>query len=148
MTGSVVDYDRFFKKYGVHYDPIKHGTPPDFGGATIHVLSKGDLPITMSNKIRHISGKHAPKFNTPEDYVKAYEAAEKSADYKSFINGRNIQDAITVEMKEVFGSSFLSRIKGYDLSGNPTVFGPSTKIVAVFRKDGDSIKPITLYPNP
>ncbi|WP_155846183.1 hypothetical protein [Celeribacter ethanolicus] len=59
MTGSVVDYDKFFKKYGVPYDPIKHGTPPDFGGATIHVPGKGDLPITMRIKIKHISGEHA-----------------------------------------------------------------------------------------
>ncbi|MEO1564358.1 MAG: hypothetical protein AAFR98_13055, partial [Pseudomonadota bacterium] len=54
MTNSPVDHDKFFKKYGVHYDPIAHGTPPDFGGRMISVPGKGDLPIVLNSKTRHI----------------------------------------------------------------------------------------------
>jgi len=52
MTGSVVDHDKFYKKYGVLYDPIEHGTPPDFGGRTIDVPGKGELPLIMKFKLR------------------------------------------------------------------------------------------------
>ncbi|TNE66314.1 MAG: hypothetical protein EP336_10605 [Rhodobacteraceae bacterium] len=150
MTGSVVDHDKFFKKYGVHYDPIKHGTPPDFGGTTIHVPGKGDLPITMSNKIKHISGKHATKFNTPEDYVKAYEFIKSSPAYKAFKDGPLDSEPIKgIKMSEIFGPNFESRIKGYDTNGNLTTFGPNTKIVAIFEKDMNGIPQLkTMYPDP
>ncbi|WP_157779747.1 hypothetical protein [Celeribacter ethanolicus] len=96
MTGSVVDHDKFFKKYGVPYDPIKHGTPPDFGGATIHVPGKGDVPITMSNNIKHIR-EHATQFNTPEDYVKAYDGVISHPKFKAFVSGGNTGGAVTLQ---------------------------------------------------
>jgi len=149
MTGSVIDHDKFYKKYGVPYDPIEHGTPPDFGGKTINVPGKGELPVSISNKTRHVSGEHATKFNTPEDYVKAYDRILADPQFKAFENdGDNIQDSIEVNMSTVFGPDFQARIKGYDEFGNLTIFGSDTKIVAVFRKEAGGINLITMYPNP
>ncbi|WP_226553567.1 hypothetical protein [Celeribacter naphthalenivorans] len=150
MTGSVVDHDKFFKKYGVHYDPIKHGTPPDFGGTMIHVPGKGDLPITMSKKIQHVSGAHATKFNTPEDYVKAYEWVIKDPRVKAFEgNSKPTLRIPDIKMSDIFGPDFEVRIKGYDAFGNRTVFGSDTNLIAIFEKDSNGILQLkTMYPDP
>ncbi len=150
MTNSPVDYDKFFKKYGVHYDPIAHGTPPDFGGRTINVPGKGDLRIIMSNAIRHVSGNHATKFNTPEDYVRAYDWVIKDPRFKAFENGSgNSLQIKDIRITDIFGSNFQTRVKGYDAQGNATVFGSDTKVFAFFNKDANGTPQLlTMYPNP
>ncbi|WP_226553569.1 hypothetical protein [Celeribacter naphthalenivorans] len=114
MTGSIVDHDKFFKKYGVPYDPIKQGTPTDFGGTMIHVPGKRDVPVIVSSKIKHIRGEHATKFNTPEDYVKAYEWIKNSPAHKAFESGSKAHEPNSLtKMSDVFGPHFQARIKGY-----------------------------------
>lgn len=150
MTGSTVDYEGFKKKYGVDYDPAVHGTPPDFGGRSINVPGKGNLPIQMSGKIKHVSGGHATKFNTPADFVRAYDKIVESSQYKNFASGSDTSLRIDdFPISQVFDGSLSVRIKGYDSLGNPTVFGPNTKIVAIFRKEASgATKLITMYPDP
>ena len=145
-----MDFDKFRNKYGVEYNPVAHGTPPDFGGRTINVPGKGDLPIIMNNKIRHVAGEHATKFNTPADYVRAFDAVVKDSRFEAFARS-TVDDFLKINdigMNDVFGPSFLSRIKGYDLNGQATVFGPDTNIIAVFRKVNGEIRLTTLYPDP
>lgn len=150
MTGSEVDFDKFRKKYGVAYDPAAHGTPPDFGGRRINLPGKGDMPLTMSNAIRHANGAHATKINTPADYVRAYDRLVDDPRFKSFASGTDPRLIIDdLSASDVFGSGFQARFKGYDAAGNPTVFGPNTKIVGVFKKnDSGAPQLVTLYPNP
>ena len=150
MTNSPVDYDKFFKKYGVHYDPIAHGTPPNFGGRKINVPGKGDLKLEMSGKIRHIAGEHATKFNTPEDYVRAYDWVVKDPRFKAFeVNGDTYLPIEDINMSDIFGSNFQSRVKGYDENGKPTVFGASTKLIARFTKDAQgNPQLLTMFPDP
>ena len=151
MTNSSVDFDGFRNKYGVEYNPVAHGTPPDFGGRAINVPGKGDLPIVMNSKIQHVACAHATKFNTPADFVRAYDEAIKIPFFKQFATDPSklslrIED---LRASDVFGSNFAQRLKGYDANGIPTVFGPDTKIFAVFRKDANGvISLITMYPNP
>ena len=150
MTNSPVDHEKFFKKYGVHYDPVAHGTPPDFGGRVINVPGKADLPILMNNKIRHVAGDHATKFNTPADFVRAFDAVVENPKFEAFARS-TADDFLKIDdigMKDVFGPNFLSRIKGYDLNGQATVFGPDTNIIAIFRKVNGEIRLTTLYPDP
>ena len=150
MTGSEVDFDKFRKKYGVGYDPVSHGTPPDFGGRSINVPGKGELPVIMSNSIRHTKGAHATKINTAADYVRAYDKLVDDPRFKSFAS--STQPNLIIDdfpASSVFGSGFQARFKGYDIAGNPTIFGPNTRIVGVFRKDASGTPQlITMYPDP
>lgn len=149
MTGSEVDFDKFEKKYGVEYNPTIHGTPPDFGGRSINVPGKGNLPLTMSNAIKHAKGKHATKINAAADYVRAYDKIIEDSRYKSFKSSSDLISAVELPALDVFGGGFQARFKGYDIAGNPTVFGPNTKIVGVFRKDASGTPQLlTLYPDP
>ena len=150
MTGSVVDYDKFFKKYGVPYEPIKHGPPPDFGRASINVPDKWDLPITMNKKIQHVSGAHTTKFNTPEDYVKAYEWVIKDPRVKAFEgNSKPTLRIPDIKMSDIFGPDFEVRIKDYDAFGNRTGFCSDTNLIAIFEKDSNGILQLkTMYPDP
>ncbi|QDC10933.1 hypothetical protein FHY55_17565 [Oceanicola sp. D3] len=149
MTGTVVDYDKFLRKYGVPYNPAEHGRPPTLSGEMIDVPGKGKLRVEMSNKILHVRGKHATKINTKADYVRAYDEVVKHPDYKAFLKNGEKKDEIKVPAREIFGTSFRTRFKGYDLNGNATIFGPDTMIAAVFEKDANGMpKLVTLYPNP
>ena len=67
MTGNNVDYDKFSYKYGETYDKTIHGAPPDV--VKVDVIGKGELVINWK-KIKHQSGEHATKFNTPAGYVR------------------------------------------------------------------------------
>ncbi|MCK2167774.1 hypothetical protein [Thalassospira xiamenensis] len=161
MTGTTVDYDRFLKKYGVVYDSDLHGREPDV--VNINVPGKGNLAINW-NKVRHVSGDHATKFNTPADYVRAYEEVLKSAEYKAFLTGADQDQLVlrSLKLSDVFGSNFQARVKGYSVAGgqkNPvthtgttfaeTVFGNDTKVVAIFEKDANGIPQLkTMYPDP
>ncbi|WP_298362583.1 hypothetical protein [uncultured Litoreibacter sp.] len=150
MTNSPVDFDKFRKKYKVDYDPIAHGTPPNFGGRSINVPGKGDLPIVMNSKISHVAGDHATKFNTPADFVRAYDEVVKDGRFKSFA-GPGDGDFLAINdfpASKVFGRNFSMRMKGYDILGQPTEFGPNTKIVAIFRKVDGIPQLVSLYPNP
>lgn len=150
MTGNEVDFDKFKKKYGVEYDPAIHGTPPGFGGRSVNVPGKGDLPIVVNGKILHIAGDHATKFNIPADYVRAYDAVSDTAAFKAFASSASddFLKVDVVKMKDVFGPRFEARIKGYDTHGNPTKFGPGAKIIAIFRKVDGQAHLNTLYPDP
>ncbi len=148
MTNSPVDSVGFRRKYGVDYDPITHGVPPDFGGRSINVPGKGNLPIVMNSKIQHVIGDHATKFNTPADYVIAYDKLVESGQYKSFLSGVKIQEPIKMPLSEIFGPNFQPLIKGYARDGTPTVFGPGSEVIAIFRKENGVAKLVTMYPNP
>lgn len=149
MTGNEVDFDKFKKKYGVEHDPAIHGTPPDFGGRSVNVPGKGNLPLTMSNAIKNAKGKHATKINIPADYVRACDKIIEDPRYKSFKNSSDLISAVELPALDVFGGGFQARFKGYDIAGNLTVFGPNAKIVGVFRKDASGTPQLlTLYPNP
>ncbi len=150
MTNSPVDFDKFKKKYGVDYDPIGHGTPPNFEGRSIDVPSKGNLPIVMNDKIRHVAGDHATKFNTPADFVRAYDEVIKDARFKSFAgpNGGSFLVIPDFPASKVFGKNLQARMKRYDIHGQPTEFGPNTKVFAIFRKVGGKPNLVSLYPNP
>ncbi len=128
----------------------KHGTPPDFGGRTINVPGKGDLPVTVSGATWHVAGKHSTKINTPADYVRAYDKVQESPEYIKFSADSSASITIdTVRASDVFGPSFAVRLKGYDAAGNLTYFGPDTKIVAVFVRDkSGAVRLKTLYPDP
>jgi hypothetical protein len=102
----------------------------------------------MNKKIKHVTGDHATKFNTPADYIRAYEKVMNSFNFKKFKKSSKIQDSVEIDMSNEFGSSFQSRITGYSANGVPTVFGPNTKIIAVFRKVDSDVKLITMYPDP
>ena len=152
MTNSPMDFDKFRNKYGVDYDPVAHGTPPDFGGRTINVPGKGNLPIAMSKQTRHVAGDHATKFNTPADFVRAHDAIIEDPRFTNFANSSadylRITDFPASRVKD-FGANFQSRLKGYDVLGNPTVFGPNTKIIAAFRKDANGVPTLlTMFPDP
>ena len=149
MTGSEVDFDKFRKKYGVGYDPVSHGTPPDFGGRSINVPGKGELPVIMSNSIRHTKGAHATKINTAADYVRAYDRIIEDQRFKSFETDSKQFLGIELPAADIFGRNFQARFKGYDTAGNPTIFGPNTKIIGVFRKNASGTPQlVTLYPDP
>ncbi|QDC10937.1 hypothetical protein FHY55_17585 [Oceanicola sp. D3] len=149
MTGTVVDYDKFLRKYGVPYNPAEHGRPPTLSGEMIDVPGKGTLKVEMSKKILHATGDHATKINTKADYVRAYDEVLKHPDFKAFLKSAEADEPIRVPAKDIFGSNFQARFKGYDLNGDPTVFGPDTQIVAVFEKgQNGTVKLITLYPDP
>ncbi|OKH89539.1 hypothetical protein [Thalassospira sp. TSL5-1] len=161
MTGTTVDYDKFLKKYGVVYDPKIHGTEPKI--VYINAPGKGRLQINWK-KVQHVVGEHATKFNTPADYVRAYEAVIKVPKYRAFLN-KPFDKKILIDnlkMSDVFGPDFQARVKGYSIIGgknNPrihtgtpfaeTVFDNNTKIVAVFEKDANGIPQLkTMYPDP
>lgn len=151
MTNSPVDAPRFRKKYGVEYDPVVHGTPPSFGGRTISVPRKGDLPIIMNNKIRHVVGDHVTKINTPIDYVRSHDAVRRDPRFKAFASdpNNNYFSVDDIRLDAVFDWPFAQRLKGYDMNGNPTVFGPDTTIYASFTKDANGIPQlVTLYVDP
>ncbi|QDC10928.1 hypothetical protein FHY55_17540 [Oceanicola sp. D3] len=102
-------------------------------------------------------GKHSTKFNTPADYVRAYEAVLKHPDFAKFASSNRLRDEIPLSMKKVFGPDFQNRIRGYSiLSGkvgeNPvigeTAFGPDTEIIARFRRENGRVLLTTLFPNP
>ncbi len=148
MTNSIIDHDKFLKKYGIPYDPHVHGFPPDFGGRVINVPGKGELPILMNSRIKHTIGDNATKFNTPADYVRAYEEVLGSSNYAKFLESSKIQGPVEIDMANVFGLNFQSRITGYNVNGLPTKFGANTKIIAIFRNNGSDIKLITMFPEP
>jgi hypothetical protein len=148
MTNNPVDGPGFRRKYGVDYDPTIHGTPPDFGGRVLNVPGKGELPIVMNSKIRHFAGEHATKFNTPADYVRAFDEISDSSDFSNFMTGSKVQDAVSMRADAIFGNSFAPRLKGYDQLGLPTVFGPDTTITAIFRKNNGVVELVTMFPEP
>ncbi|WP_208348654.1 hypothetical protein [Pseudaestuariivita rosea] len=128
------------------FDRVYRGVDPETGA--IRRNAKGNI-IGV--------GKHSTKFNTPADYVRAYEKALKHPDYDAFVKSADARVEITVKMSDVFGSRFHSRISGYSIvSGkvgqNPTIaktaFGPDTNIIVRFRRENGIIKLTTLYPNP
>ena len=98
-----------------------------------------------------MAGAHATKFNTPADFVRAYDEAIKSSAFQRFVN--NAADTtLTIDdlrADNVYGSAFRSRLKGYDTSGIQTILGSDTKILAIFRKDSNGIPQLlTMYTNP
>lgn len=102
-------------------------------------------------------GKHSTKFNTPADYVRAYDKALEHPDYIEFAKSTDLRREIPMKMSEVFEGGFQARIKGYSITSGkvgqnptiaPTVFGPDTQIIARFRRENGVIKLTTMYPNP
>jgi hypothetical protein len=157
MTNSPVDYDKFLNKYGVVYDPIEHGTPPDFGGRVINVPGKGELPIKMNKKITHSIGDHATKFNTPADYVRAYDEVIKDSRFRGFLENSEPYLRLTdLRIDSIFGPNFQSRLSGYtkavDSNGvvsiKKSLFSSDTVLMAFFKRDQNgSIKLVTMYPD-
>lgn len=103
-------------------------------------------------------GPHSTKFNTPADYVRTYEKVLETPEYRAFISGASDNVAVELPLSSVFGSNFLSRLKGYSRvsgrTGNsptiaPTVFSQNSKVLAVFRRDAQ-VQPflLTMYPQP
>ncbi len=100
--------------------------------------------------------RHATKFNTPADYVRAYDAAIDSPDYRAFLNSTDRQKEVVLNMSDIFGPRFQARIKGYTrVSGRtgqnptiaPTTFPPNTVIKARFRRENGVVKLITMFPD-
>lgn len=59
-------------------------------------------------------GRHSTKFNTPADYVRAYEKAIEDPVYKALRNSTvDGRDKVTLKMTDVFGPNFQARIKGF-----------------------------------
>ena len=104
----------------------------------------------------HRVGRHATKFNTPADYVRAYEKAIDSSDYRAFLNSTDRQKEVVLNMSDIFGSNFQARIKGYTrVSGRtgqnpavaPTVFPSNTVVKVRFRRENGVVKLITMFPD-
>ena len=80
--------------------------------------------------------------------VRAHDDIVKSPDFAAFVNSGDLQKPVSLSARDIFGPHFQSRLKGYDLSGSQTVFGPDTKILAIFRNDGGVVKLVMMYPEP
>ena len=103
-------------------------------------------------------GRHSTKFNTPADYVRAYEKALDHADYMALVNSSgNGRKEIILQMADVFGPDFQSRIKGFTRTAGRTgrqptvvrtVFPHSTEIIVRFQKENGIVKLITMFPQP
>ena len=103
-------------------------------------------------------GRHSTKFNTPADYVRAYEKALDHADYMALVNSSgNGRKEIILQMADVFGPDFQSRIKGFTRTAGRTgrqptvvrtVFPQSTEIIVRFQKENGIVKLITMFPQP
>ena len=129
----------------------------------INVPGKGKLKINW-NKVLHIVGDHATKFNTPADYLRADEAVIKSPEYKAFLNDKNMDQLVfrNLKVSDIFGSNFQARIKGHSViggqkntrihTGTPfaeTSFDNKSRIIAIFEKDTNGIPQLkTMYPDP
>jgi hypothetical protein len=155
MTGNTVDYDRFFNKYGEVYNKDIHGVPPDV--KDIFVEGKGKLTINWK-KIKHQSGEHATKFNTPTDYIRAYENVLLSPEFQLFKKSKKPFVKIeNIKLTDIFGPNFQNRLSGYSntssankkVSFSKTRFGNETKLIAIFTKGSNgNIQLKTMYPNP
>ncbi len=83
-------------------------------------------------------------------YVRAYDEIINDSRFATFSGDAQKTLRITdFPASDIFGPNFQARLKGYDRNGNPTVFGPNTKIVAIFKKASDGTPELlTMYPNP
>lgn len=150
MTDSIVDAPGFKKKYGVDYDPNRHGVPDDFLGPGVKLTAPdgNEKLLEMSNAIRHPQAPYATKINTPVDYVDAYDAIKDSPGYDAFVASGKKRDAVPMRAGDIFEGDLNVRFKGYDRAGNPVHFGPDTNMIAVFTNNDGVIKLLTMYPDP
>ena len=66
-------------------------------------------------------GRHSTKFNTPADYVRAYEKTIEDPVYKALRNSTvDGRDKVTLKMTDVFGPNFQARIKGFTRASGKT----------------------------